>query len=143
MLLVMVDPWCEWPEGSSYHDQHVKMGFDDRQKWDKVYSEAVDNVLGKNCAIIRKTSCRAAKEDVKDNSLDFVFLDANHTYESVREDIELWTPKVRVGGLISGHDYGGKMDKKGVWGVSKAVHEAFGQEKVMSPGGLVWAVVKT
>ena len=40
----------------------------------------------------------------KDESLDFVFLDANHKYEYIKEDIELWYPKLKKGGIFSGHD---------------------------------------
>lgn len=56
-----------------------------------------------------------------DRSLDLVFIDAQHTYEGVREDIALWTPKVRAGGVLAGHDYSGSFP-----GVAQAVHEAFG-----------------
>jgi hypothetical protein len=41
----------------------------------------------------------------EDNSLDFVYIDANHTYEGVKEDIKYWYPKVKPGGLLLGHDY--------------------------------------
>jgi predicted O-methyltransferase YrrM len=41
----------------------------------------------------------------KDNSLDFVFIDAAHDYESVRKDIHAWFPKVKKEGVIAGHDY--------------------------------------
>lgn len=41
----------------------------------------------------------------KDESLDFVFIDANHTYEYVKKDIEAWLPKIKKGGIIGGHDF--------------------------------------
>jgi len=53
---------------------------------------------------IRKTSMDAVK-DVQDESLDFVFIDAGHHPDLVREDIREWTKKVRKGGIVSGHDY--------------------------------------
>ena len=37
--------------------------------------------------------------------MDFVFLDAAHDYENVKEDILSWYPKVKVGGWLTGHDY--------------------------------------
>ena len=54
--------------------------------------------------IIKKDSIDAAK-DVPDESLDFVFIDADHSYKSVKKDIEVWSKKVKVGGIIAGHDY--------------------------------------
>lgn len=55
----------------------------------------------------------------KDESLDFIYIDANHEYEYVVEDIKLWTPKVKIGGLIAGHDYISSP------GVRKAVQETY------------------
>jgi predicted O-methyltransferase YrrM len=40
-----------------------------------------------------------------DSSVDFVFIDADHSFDSVVKDIQSWVPKVRKGGMISGHDY--------------------------------------
>lgn len=63
------------------------------------------------------------------NSLDFVYIDARHDYNGVMEDIVNWYPKVKVGGLVCGHDYG--MDgiwegQGGIWGdfgVTRAIQE--------------------
>ena len=55
--------------------------------------------------------------------VDFVYIDGNHRYEFVAKDIELYYPKVRVGGIIGGHDF--KTDELGV---IKAVTEKFGTE---------------
>lgn len=41
----------------------------------------------------------------KNYSLDFVFIDANHTFEAVRDDLQAWFPKVKYGGILAGHDY--------------------------------------
>ena len=58
-----------------------------------------------------------------DSSLDFVFIDADHSYEACLADINAWLPKVKVGGYIAGHDYFS-------WpGVSEAVNEAFSGKK--------------
>ena len=53
---------------------------------------------------------------VPDNSLDFVFIDADHSYECVKRDILAWTPKLKQGRLMCGHDY--DFD-----GVNKAITE--------------------
>lgn len=53
---------------------------------------------------MKMTTVRAAKS-VKDGSLDFVFLDADHSYDAVKMDIQAWLPKIRVGGIFIGHDW--------------------------------------
>lgn len=65
-------------------------------------------------------SLEAAKT-FPDGSLDFVFIDGAHDYESVKADIQAWYPKVRQGGIVSGHDY--YQGKSGGMGVIQAVDE--------------------
>ncbi len=57
-----------------------------------------------NTKLIYKLSMEAIKE-FEDESLDFVYIDANHSSEFVREDVWGWSKKVRKGGIVSGHDY--------------------------------------
>ena len=57
-----------------------------------------------NIIKIRKTSVEAAK-DFADNSLDAVYIDAEHDEKSVRTDIKTWLPKIKKGGYLSGHDW--------------------------------------
>lgn len=71
--------------------------------------------------------------------LDFVFIDANHMYEPVKEDIEAWYPLIRKDGIISGHDYNGMGDKRRGWGVKRAVDERFGNNVNVLPGLVWWA----
>jgi len=75
--------------------QHCKAHFPDRVK------------------ILRMDTVAAAKE-IEDGSLDFVFIDADHTYEGCKADICAWLPKVRDGGLVSGHDYNWPSVKQAV-----------------------------
>lgn len=58
---------------------------------------------------------------IPDGYLDFVFIDANHQYKFVAEDIRAWYPKVRTGGIVSGHDY--YYSQTGKVGVIQAVDE--------------------
>jgi predicted O-methyltransferase YrrM len=58
-----------------------------------------DNIL-----IVPKESTEAAQH-FYDGIADFIFIDASHDYESVKNDITAWLPKLRRGGIISGHDY--------------------------------------
>ena len=61
--------------------------------------------------LVRKSSVEAAAQ-FEDASIDFVYLDARHTYDAVMEDLEAWWPKVRPGGIVAGEDY---MDSEEVW----------------------------
>jgi SAM-dependent methyltransferase len=59
----------------------------------------------------------------KDASLDFVFIDAGHEYDAVKQDIQAWYPKVKPGGILAGHDY---YPYAPTWGdVYKVVNELF------------------
>lgn len=60
-------------------------------------------------------------------SLEFVFIDASHDYASVKEDISLWFPLVRAGGVLAGHDYQPHPEGGGHPGVAQAVLERFGE----------------
>jgi predicted O-methyltransferase YrrM len=60
-----------------------------------------------------------------DKSLDLVYIDAAHDYNSVREDILCWLPKVKSGGYIAGHDY--RYDEN--IGVYQAVNDIFVEDK--------------
>lgn len=70
------------------------------------------------CAIMKSDTVAAAAH-VEDGSLDFVFVDADHSYAGVKRDLEAWLPKIRKGGFMTGHDIHFE-------GVKKAVDEAFG-----------------
>lgn len=78
--------------------------------------------------IIRAFSVDAAKRFSEDE-LDFVYIDANHSYKATLEDLDAWYPKVRIGGLIAGHDF---LDGDNIcgceFGVKSAVTE-FMEEK--------------
>lgn len=76
------------------------------------------------CQFIYKKSNVAVKQ-FEDNYLDFVYIDANHSYKSVREDIRIWHEKVRIGGIIGGHDYAPHEPE-----VIKAVDEWAKEKKV-------------
>ena len=72
-------------------------------------------ILGNDprCIFLGLASARAA-EFVDDLSLDFVYIDASHEYEDVKTDILSWVPKVKVGGLVAGHDIGCEGVKRAV-----------------------------
>lgn len=69
-----------------------------------------------------------AAAHVEDGSLDFVFIDADHRYEAVRQDIDDWAPKLKPHGWLIGHDYFEHFE-----GVMRAVHDTFGGRHVVWP----------
>ena len=80
--------------------------------------------------IIRKTSEEAANE-FHDGSLDFVYLDGLHDYDSVILDIQLWKQKIKKnGGILCGHDYGNRGKKR----VKRAVTKLFSKEMINVTG---------
>lgn len=44
-------------------------------------------------------------KEVEDDSLDFVYIDADHTYQAVKKDLVAWFPKLKSGGIFGGHDF--------------------------------------
>lgn len=87
---------------------------------------------GTRCIILHGDSV-AMSRNVGNGTLDFVFIDADHTEAGVRRDIDAWAPKVRSGGMVLGHD---------LWWstVGKVVRELFPYH--IAYGEEVWGVVK-
>lgn len=75
-----------------------------RGEMEAAYEKTKVRLAPFNCTIIRDWSMEAVK-GFEDESLDFVYIDSNHLYKYVKQDIEEWTKKVRKGGIVAGHDY--------------------------------------
>lgn len=86
------------------------------------YEIRTDNLL----KIVVSKSVDAAKR-YKDNSLEFVFIDAAHDEKSVRQDIAAWRPKIKPGGVLAGHDY-----SKSFPGVISAVDSMLPRRQLVS-----------
>lgn len=74
------------------------------------------------CTVKRATSEEAAP-DFPDDLFDFVYIDAIHTRESSAQDIALWWPKVKSGGILAGHDYLNGLYHGQLYGVKTSVDE--------------------
>lgn len=90
------------------------------------YNECIDVLrpFGTRSKIIRGFSETVATI-FEDGSLDFVYLDARHDYRSVTADLEAWWPKIKAGGILSGHDYFDKFVRKNLVEVKRAVDTFF------------------
>jgi hypothetical protein len=96
LKLYAVDKWEKYPIFHNFHRQY---------HYNNAYETAKKRLTGLNCEIIKEWSQDAVGR-FEDESLDFVFIDANHDFRHITEDLDSWSKKVRVGGIISGHDFG-------------------------------------
>jgi hypothetical protein len=101
----------------------------------------------------------------KDNSIDFLFIDGDHLYNGFYSDLENFWPKIKIGGIICGHDCEGKFselphlkdfiesnkdvdytrDQQGYGyhcGVIKALYDFFNDEYIFHKNSIIWSKVK-
>jgi predicted O-methyltransferase YrrM len=95
-----VDPWSPYTEDCSIIDLA-------KQELELKEAEMLfDIVVSKNTNIKKnKMSSVEYCQLILNSSIDFIYIDGNHQYSSVKEDILTWLPKIKVGGIIAGHDY--------------------------------------
>ena len=101
-VYIGIDPYI------SYDDYRAD-GFDKvlRKSANKTYEKVLRNLEKKfpgRSTIIRKFSDDASSL-IDDESLDFIFVDGNHEYQYVLRDLENYWPKLKIGGIMAGHDY--------------------------------------
>lgn len=105
----LVDIWGT----DRFHDgkyQNVKNFFKDQIESDQVH--------------IHKKLSTVAAYDFPDNYFDWIYIDTDHTYETTRDELRLYAPKIKKGGIIAGHDYvHGNWISTFRYGVVEAVHE--------------------
>ena len=120
--------------GSSEHEQGVDyyMEFCRNTEQSRMDVECGQNAVVR---VWRERSVEAA-DKIEDGTMDIIYLDAAHDFDSVCADIDAWWPKVRVGGILCGDDY---ID--GWQGVVKAVNLNFAPE-VNVVGRQQWWIVK-
>lgn len=94
LRMVGVDRWEQYP-GCAYSDEEL---FKARRG---VFARI--ELYGGRADILEGDSAEMARW-VDNASLDFVFIDADHSTTAVLRDIRAWAPKVKEGGFVSGHD---------------------------------------
>lgn len=111
--VVAIDHWKGAPNTCSGPTQESQ-----KRGADTIKGEFLENTRAFESRIeIFESGSFEAATHFKPGSLDFVFLDGDHSEEAVRKDISLYRPLLRPGGMLAGHDY-----KNGIWpGVEKAV----------------------
>lgn len=97
LKLYSIDSWRLYPD-------YQKNTHCSQEKMEEQYEMVKKKLAPYDCTIIRKTSMEALA-DIPDRSLDFVYIDGNHSFKYIAEDIFEWSKKVKKGGVVSGHDY--------------------------------------
>jgi hypothetical protein len=117
-MLFLVDPWVHQPP-EIYPERSNRSESEFAVTYQKILDKFAKH---RNITILREFSIKAAKQ-IK-QKLDFVYIDAIHTYESCSADIRAWYPKLRNGGWLAGHDYTNYR------GVRQAVDEFVAEKKL-------------
>ncbi len=125
----MVDPWRDyWDSGGGEADK----GSPKDLSWEPLYETALEIELRFTTAEVLRLPSVDAAELFAPGELDMVFIDGDHSYEGARADIGAWTPIIKPGGILAGHDYYTRWP-----GVVRAVDEAFENVQFM-PDTMWW-----
>ncbi|CAE06945.1 class I SAM-dependent methyltransferase [Parasynechococcus marenigrum] len=108
--LCLIDPWSVYSGDEDYfQNQNIQESF---------YLETCSRFKSDPRVMISRKSSLEAIHDFADSSLDFAYIDGDHSYQAVSQDLNLWWPKVKHRGLLVGDDYKFKFP-----GVMKAIEE--------------------
>lgn len=116
-ILNVVDPWIQQPS-KIYKDGCNAVDFEEAFERTKLRLKQYEHRTR-----FWKMFSLDAVAHFKSESLDFVYLDGNHSLKSVREDIRAWWPIVRSKGILCGHDFYDKHSDYHECGVKTAVEE--------------------
>jgi predicted O-methyltransferase YrrM len=102
-IVYAVDPWQD------NYDSNLKL------RPMKEMRESFDRRLSRfNNVVPWQMTSEEASKRFSDNSIDVVYIDGDHRFEFVKKDLELWLPKLKEDGIISGHDYSTNSVKKAI-----------------------------
>jgi hypothetical protein len=119
-MLHCVDPWRDFTAESNYVDRDNVTQAEQDQRYAET-QRRLARFRGRH-HLHRLTSLEGSTL-FGNRELDFVYIDAQHHYEAVCEDLACWSPKVRPGGFLAGHDYLDQLRVEGQYGVKCAVDE--------------------
>jgi len=125
-----VDPWEKYIEEGSTYDL-------DKQELELKEAEQIFTSMASRYSNIKKNKMSSIQyaSQIEDESIDFIYIDGNHQYSSVIEDLTMWNKKVKKGGIISGHDFN--------WSpVSRAIYEFFDKSPVSVFEDNSWFYIK-
>ena len=138
--LVCVDPYTFFNDFSYRDSMNLKLHLDAEKRY-QVTKRRLESAAGPNRVEMKRKVSMDAVQDFPNESLDFVYIDANHEYKYALEDILNWYPKVKSGGILAGDDvhstkledykgnnmlmkFGNNSETWGIFGVYPALLEA-------------------
>jgi len=129
-LLYLIDPYKEYIDNNNVFSQLALTA---------AKANAV-NVLSNYINKIEWLYARSENvhTNFDDKSIDFVYIDGDHSYNNIKKDIELYYSKVKIGGLIGGHDY-----TKLQYGIKQAVIEFFPSSDICNEKNDWWAIKRS
>lgn len=134
--LHLIDPW-KFGKGDEQYEKALtylgvqgsdgQMYFDERFE---IVKRRLRKEIGLGQVIVHRTYSSAVAGEFEDGYFDWIYIDGDHRYEFVIQDLQLYYPKVKPGGYLIGDDYG----NEGWWdnGVQKAVDKFVTQRPNLS-----------
>ena len=120
--LHLVDSWLR---GGMHKISNNKTSVLSQENMDQIHKSVKKKFTNKKNVYVHKLSSLEASKLFNKNYFDFVYIDASHSYEDVKLDLETWFPKIKKDGLLTGDDYyePSKFSFTYGYGVIKAVDE--------------------
>src|SRR5690606_11417637 len=98
-----IDPWLYFPE---FGDRsYGKRGDNSQEKMDQVYENVRARFASSPSVVFHRSAAEEAVTEFQDGYFDFIYIDGNHSYDFVKKDIEMYLPKAKNGGYVTGDDY--------------------------------------
>ncbi len=117
--LALIDPWAFQPDFP--HRMFGGTVAKAQSDMNAIFQDVCEKMNGDHIQIIRKMS-QDAVAGFPDHFFNWVYIDGNHYYDFVRQDLETWFPKVKPGGFLTGDDYLWR-DENGQCSVAAAVSD--------------------
>lgn len=120
LQLTCVDPWSVYHENPRAHPKEAQ---------EECYRQSRETLEPLGATLKRGKSMDVVR-DIHNETLDFVYIDGNHVFDFVMQDLIEWSKKVRSGGIVSGHDYyrfkgAGVVDAVNAYTAAHQIHEWF------------------
>eukprot|EP01062_Namystynia_karyoxenos_P034037 TRINITY_DN24986_c0_g1_i1.p1 TRINITY_DN24986_c0_g1~~TRINITY_DN24986_c0_g1_i1.p1 ORF type:complete len:428 (+),score=90.66 TRINITY_DN24986_c0_g1_i1:42-1286(+) len=107
LTLYMVDPWIAQENYTDLVNIQTSRRGNELLSGEQMYKYValkMARAFGDRARVLRMFGAEAAAH-FRNSSVDFVYIDARHDFKAVTEDLVAWWPKLRPGGVMSGHDY--------------------------------------